>query len=53
MSQLLSFLAQVDHFCGQLAAAIQGGQTQLYAMLALAVAVAFFAVPRKDDPDQI
>jgi hypothetical protein len=53
MSQLLSLLAQVDHFCGQFAAAILAGQTQLYAMLALVVVVAFFAVPRKDDPDQI
>ena len=53
MSQLLSLLAQVDHVCGQFAAAIQGAQTQLYAMLALAVVVAFFVAPRKDDPDQI
>jgi hypothetical protein len=53
MSQLLSLLAPVDHFCGQLATAIQGAQTQLYAMLALAVVAAFFAFPREDDPDQI
>lgn len=53
MSQLISLVAQLDHLCGQFAAAIQGSQTQLYAMLALAVVVAFFAAPRKDDPDQI
>jgi hypothetical protein len=53
MNQLLSILAQLDHFCGQLAAAIQGSQTQLYATLAVAVVVGFFAFPRKDDPDQI
>jgi hypothetical protein len=53
MSQLISLVVQLDHVCGQLATAIQGAQMQLYAMLALAVVVAFFAVPRKDDPDQI
>jgi hypothetical protein len=53
MSQLLSFVAQIDHVCGQLATAIQGSQPQLYAMLTVAVLVGFFAFPRKDDPDQI
>lgn len=53
MSQLLSVLAQLDGFCGQLAAAIQGAQPQLYAMLVVAVVAAFFVFPREDDPDQI
>jgi len=53
MSQLSIVLAQLDHACGQFANAIQGSQTQLYAMLALVVVVAFFTAPRKDDPDQI
>ena len=53
MSQLSFFLAVVDRFCGQLATAIQGAQPRLYAMLAVAVVVGFFAFPRKDDPDQI
>lgn len=53
MSQLLSFLAEFDHVCGQLAAAIQGSQPQVYAMLAIAVVAGFFTFPRKDDPDQI
>src|SRR5262249_25324339 len=53
MSQLLSLLNQFDSFCGQLSAAIQGAQTQLYAMLALVVVAVFFAFPPKDDPDQI
>ena len=53
MSQLSSFVAHLDHLCGQLAAAIQGAQAQLYVTLALAVVVAFFVAPRKDDPDQI
>ncbi len=53
MSQLLSLLDQFDSLCGQLAVAIQGSQTQLYAMLALVVVAVFFAFPPKDDPDQI
>lgn len=53
MSQLLFLLDQFDRLCGQLAAAIQAAQPQLYAVLGLAVVAAFLAVPRKDDPDQI
>lgn len=53
MSQFLSLLAQLDSFCEQLATAINGSQTQLYAMLALIVVAAYFVFPPKDDPDQI
>jgi hypothetical protein len=53
MSQLLSFLAQFDTFCDQLATRIHESQTQLYAMLALAVVAAFFTFPQQDDSDQI
>jgi hypothetical protein len=53
MSQLLSLLAALDRVCGELATAIDGSQTQLYAMLTLVVVAAFFAFPPKDDPDQI
>jgi len=53
MSRLLSLLAQLDRFCDQLATAIHGSQTQIYAMLALLVVAAFFTFPPKDDPDQI
>ena len=53
MSQLQSLLAQLDTFSEQLAVAIQGSRSQLYVMLAIAVVTAFFAVPPKDDPDQI
>lgn len=53
MSQLASLFAQLDRVCGQLATAIQGSQTQLYAVLALVVVAAFFAFPPKDDPDQV
>jgi hypothetical protein len=53
MSQLLSLLVQLDSFCDQLATAIHGSQTRLYAMLALVLVAAFFAFPPKDDPDQI
>ncbi len=53
MSQLPPLLTQFDTFCGKLAIAIHGSETQLYAMLALVVVAAFFAFPPKDDPDQI
>ena len=53
MSQILSLLAEFDRFCDQLAAAIQGAQTQIYVTLAVVVVAAFFAFPPKDDPDQI
>jgi hypothetical protein len=53
MSQLMSLLAQLDTVCGQLATALHGAQTQVYAVLALVVVAAFFAFPPKDDPDQI
>ncbi len=53
MSQLASVLAQLDSLCGQLATAIHGAQTQIYATLAIAVVAAFFAFPPKDDPDQV
>ncbi len=53
MSRLLSLLAQLDGFCDQVATAINGSQTQVYAMLALVVVAAFFAFPPRDDPDQI
>jgi hypothetical protein len=52
VSQLVSFLAQIDGLCGQLAAALHGSETQLYAMLSLVVVAGFFAF-RPEDPDQI
>jgi len=53
MSQLLSFLAQIDTVCGQLATAMQAAQVQLYPMLALVVVAAFLVFPPKNDPDQL
>ncbi len=53
MSQLHSLLVQLDGFCGQLASALQGAQTQIYAVLALVVVAAFVAFPPRDDPDQV
>jgi len=49
---LLSLLAQLDSFCGQLAAAIHGSEAQLYAMLSIVVVAGFFAF-RPEDPDEI
>ena len=53
MSQFLSLLAELDRICDQLETAIQGSQTQLYAMLTVVVVAALFAFPPKDDPDPI
>jgi hypothetical protein len=52
VSQLLSLLAQLDSFCGQLAAAIHGAEPRLYALLTLAAVVGFFAF-RPEDRDEI
>jgi hypothetical protein len=52
VSQLLSLLAQLDTFCGQLAAALHGAEPRLYAMLSLVVVAGFFLF-RPKDPDEI
>jgi hypothetical protein len=46
-------LAEIDRFCGQLAAAIHASELQLYAMLALIVILSTLLFPPKDDPDQV
>lgn len=46
-------LAEIDRFCGQIAAAIQGSELQLYATLALIVVLSALLFPPKDDPDQV
>ncbi len=53
MSEPLSFIAQIDRLCQQIATAIQGSELQLYASLAVIVIVSFFAFPPKDDSDQV
>jgi hypothetical protein len=46
-------LAEIDRFCGQIAAAIQGSELQLYATLALIILLSALLFPPKDDPDQV
>jgi hypothetical protein len=53
MNEPLSFIAQLDGLCQQIASAIQGSELQIYATLAVIVVAAFFAFPPKDDPDEI
>jgi hypothetical protein len=53
MNELLSFINQFDRLCEQIATAIQGSETQIYANLAVILVAAFIAFPPKDDPDAI
>ena len=46
-------LADIDRFCGQIAAAIHSSELQLYATLGLIVVLSAFLFPPKDDPDQV
>ena len=46
-------LADVDRFCGQIAAAIHSSELQLYATLGLIVVLSALLFPPKDDPDQV
>jgi hypothetical protein len=48
-----SLLADIDRFCGQIAAAIHSSELQLYATLGLIVVLSALLFPPKDDPDQV
>jgi hypothetical protein len=45
--------AEIDRFCGQIAAAIHSSELQLYATLGLIIVLSAFLFPPKDDPDQV
>jgi hypothetical protein len=46
-------LAEIDRFCGQIAAAVHASELQIYATLALVVVLSALLFPPKDDPDQV
>src|SRR6202030_2479509 len=48
-----SMLADIDRFCGQIAAAIHSSELQLCATLGLIVVLSALLFPPKDDPDQV
>jgi hypothetical protein len=48
-----SMLADIDRFCGQIAAAIHSSELQLYATLGLIAVLSALLFPPKDDPDQV
>jgi hypothetical protein len=51
MTDLISLLTRFDELCANMASALQHAEPRLYPMLALAVVVAWFALPRrKDEP---
>jgi hypothetical protein len=53
MSDPSSVLAQVDRICGQFAAALHHSELQLYATIAVVIALSVLLFPPKDDPDQV
>ncbi len=53
MGDAASVVFSFDRLCVQVAAALQHGQPQIYAGIALAVVSGLLLFPPKDDPDQI
>jgi hypothetical protein len=53
MGDPAAVLIAFDRLCGQVAAALQHAQPQVYAGIALAVVLGMLLFPPKDDPDQI
>ncbi len=53
MSDIMLSLAEIDRVCGRIALALHNSELQIYATLALIVALSFFLFPSKDDPDQV
>jgi hypothetical protein len=53
MSNSFSFLGDVDRLCGQIAAAMQASELQIYATLAVIIVLSFLIIPPKNDPDQV
>ncbi|MGH6672724.1 MAG: hypothetical protein ACRECV_12230 [Xanthobacteraceae bacterium] len=53
MSDSGSFLEVINRVCGQFAAALQHSQWQIYATIAVVVALTVLLFPPKNDPDQI
>jgi hypothetical protein len=53
MNERFSLLSNIDHLCGQFAAALHNAEWQIYATLALIIVLSALFFPPKDDPDQI
>ncbi len=53
MNEITSLLGNIDTTCGQFATALQQAQMQVYATIALVVALSVLLFPPKNDPDQI
>ena len=52
MNGIVSLLGDIDRLCGQLAIALHNSEPQIYATLAIIVALSCLLFPPKDDPDQ-
>jgi len=53
MDALWAALVSIDRTCGQLVDAVQGREPQLYGTILLAVLVAAYVFPPRNDSDQI
>jgi hypothetical protein len=53
MSDTFSLLGDIDHLCGQLAAALHHAEWQMYATLALILFLSVLLFPPRNDPDQV
>lgn len=53
MNGIASLLGRLDGICGQFATALQHAELQIYATIAVIVAVSVMLFPPKDDPDQV
>ena len=53
MSESISLLGDIDHLCGQFAAALQQAEWQIYATLALILLLSALLFPPKNDLDEV
>lgn len=53
MDAAFAMLADIDRVCGRFAAALHNSEPQIYAILALLLALGVLLFPPKNDPDQV
>jgi hypothetical protein len=53
MGDASSIILEFNRVCGQLAAALQQSEIQIYATIAVIVVLSVLLFPPRDDPDQI
>ena len=53
MTENFSLIGDIDRLCGQVAAALQHAEWQIYATLALVVILSTLLFPPRNDPDEV